>query len=90
MSRVLRDVSGQIDAMAGDLREYLSRGTLDSPDFTELYKYQLLGRQFSESAIIEIGGDGKPRTAAIAKLDNNSSTLQNRYKNDSKIGGTEQ
>ncbi len=72
----LRDVSNQTDAMAGDLRDYLSQTTIDSPEFSEGYSYQLVGRQLSESAIIQIGEDGEPRTAAIAGPDDTSSVVK--------------
>jgi len=72
----LRDVSSQTDAMAGDLRDYLSQTTIDSPEFSEGYSYQLVGRQLSESAIIQIGEDGEPRTAAIVGPDDSSSAVK--------------
>jgi two-component system, NtrC family, nitrogen regulation sensor histidine kinase NtrY len=63
-----QNVVNEITTMAGDLREYLSQGPSDSPAFAEGYGYQVVLRNLSESAIIEMGQAG-PRTIAMVNPD---------------------
>ncbi len=60
-----RDVGYESVAMAGDLRAYLSEGSVASPTFAEFFSYQVVNRKLNESAIIQKGQDGHLRTAAI-------------------------
>ena len=52
-------------AMAGDLRYYLERNSLTSPDFPAQYYLQAYQRELDSSAIVQIGSDGVLRTPAI-------------------------
>jgi two-component system, NtrC family, nitrogen regulation sensor histidine kinase NtrY len=61
----LRDVGNESVAMAGDLRDYLAQADLVSPEFAEGYSFQVVSRRLNESAILQKGGDGRLRTAAI-------------------------
>ncbi|WP_275897580.1 ATP-binding protein [Sphingorhabdus sp. Alg239-R122] len=63
------DVGNQTEALAKDLREYLSQARIDSPEFSEAYSYQVLVRSLSQSAILQIGQDGQPRVAVIVGPD---------------------
>ena len=65
-----RDVGEETITMANDLRDYLRQARLDSPEFAEGYVFQVLSRKLNESAIIEYGDDGVPRTAAAIDPDN--------------------
>ena len=65
-----RDVGEETITMANDLRDYLRQARVDSPDFAEGYVFQVLSRKLNESAIIEYGDDGVPRTAAAVDPDN--------------------
>jgi two-component system nitrogen regulation sensor histidine kinase NtrY len=71
-----RDVSANTKAMAIDLRAQLQRSSLDSPDFNDFYVQQVVVRELSESAIIEIGADGRPRSLAL--IDPDSRAADNR------------
>ncbi|HEX7710221.1 MAG TPA: ATP-binding protein [Sphingomonadaceae bacterium] len=52
-------------AMAGDLRYYLERNSLTSPDFPSQYYLQAYQREINSSAIIQVGPDGVLRAPAI-------------------------
>jgi len=65
-----RDVGEETITMANDLRDYLRQARLDSPEFAEGYVFQVLSRKLNESAIVEYGDDGVPRTAAAVDPDN--------------------
>ena len=65
-----RDVGANGIAMATDLRRELSRTSIDSPRFFDFYVQQVVVRELSESAIIELGRDGVPRTLALIDPDN--------------------
>ncbi|MEM1131668.1 MAG: ATP-binding protein [Pseudomonadota bacterium] len=65
-----RDVRNESLAMAGDLRDYMSQAQIDSPEFAEGYSYQVVYRQFNESAILERGEDGVLRTSVIVDPEN--------------------
>jgi two-component system, NtrC family, nitrogen regulation sensor histidine kinase NtrY len=64
-----QDVAAETVTMAGDLRDYLAQARSDSPEFVEGYGWQVLSREFSESAIISIGTDGTARTLAMVNPD---------------------
>jgi two-component system, NtrC family, nitrogen regulation sensor histidine kinase NtrY len=64
-----QDVAAETVTMAGDLRDYLAQARSDSPEFIEGYGWQVLSREFSESAIISIGTDGTARTLAMVNPD---------------------
>jgi two-component system nitrogen regulation sensor histidine kinase NtrY len=63
------EVARETATMAGDLRVYLSEAPSDSPVFAEGYALQVLNRNLSESAIVEIGPSGAPRTIAMVNPD---------------------
>ena len=62
-------VAGETVTMAGDLRDYLQQARGDSPKFAEGYAWQVLSRNLSESAIIEVSKDASPRTIAMVNPD---------------------
>jgi two-component system nitrogen regulation sensor histidine kinase NtrY len=64
-----QDVAAETITMAGDLRDYLAQARSDSPEFIEGYGWQVLSREFSESAIVSIGQDGSARTLAMVNPD---------------------
>ncbi|HEV2569481.1 MAG TPA: ATP-binding protein [Sphingomonas sp.] len=64
-----QDVAAETITMAGDLRDYLAQARSDSPEFIEGYGWQVLSREFSESAIVSIGPDGVARTLAMVNPD---------------------
>jgi two-component system nitrogen regulation sensor histidine kinase NtrY len=66
-----RDVGSQTVTMADDMRSYLSENSITTPGFEESYLYQVVGRDLSESAILQKGSDGALLTAAIVDPDNN-------------------
>ena len=68
-----RDVEQNTITMATDMREILLRVPIADPDFTDFYLYQMRGREFSESAILQRVDDGSLRTAVALNLaeDNN-------------------
>ncbi|GAB5489465.1 MAG: PAS domain-containing sensor histidine kinase [Parasphingorhabdus sp.] len=68
-----RDVGEETITMANDLRDYLRQARVDSPEFAEGYVFQVLSRKLNESAIIEYGEDGVPRTAAAVDPDERDS-----------------
>jgi len=64
----MQNVAGETVTMAGDLREYLSQASTQSPAFAEGYAYQVLNRNLTESAIIEATPTG-PKTVAMVNPD---------------------
>lgn len=65
-----RDVSANALAMATDLRAELEQSSIESDRFYDFYVQQVVVRELSESAIIEVGRDGIARTAALIDPDN--------------------
>lgn len=65
-----RDVGANTLAIATDLRGQLERTPIGSPAFNEFYLQQVVVRELSESAIIEIGRDGIMRTPALIDPNN--------------------
>ncbi len=65
-----QNVANETATMAGDLRNYLDEtgSSTQSPAFAEGYALQVLGRNLSESAIIEIAPSG-PKTIAMVNPD---------------------
>ncbi len=61
-----RDVGYESLAMADDLNDFLSSESIASPRFPEYFSIQILNRKLTESAIVQRGGDGQLRTAAIS------------------------
>ncbi|MFM6854503.1 MAG: HAMP domain-containing protein, partial [Sphingopyxis sp.] len=57
-------------AMATDLRNEMGRNRIGTNAFNDFYVQQVVVRELGESAIIEIGDDGIPRTAALIDPDN--------------------
>lgn len=60
-----RDIGDNAIAMADDIRFYLDRAPITSPEFAEAYTRQVILREFDSSAIVERDSDGTVRTAAI-------------------------
>ncbi|MCP5402624.1 MAG: HAMP domain-containing protein [Novosphingobium sp.] len=67
-----RDVGYETVAMAEDLGTFLSQEPISSPSFAEFYSYQVVNRKLTESAILQKGGDGQMRTAAIVDPEGNT------------------
>jgi len=67
-----RDVGYESVAMAEDLNTFLRQEPITSPNFAEFYSYQVVNRKLTESAILQKGGDGQLRTAAIVDPEGNS------------------
>ncbi len=65
-----RDVGANALAMANDLRNELTRSSIESNQFYDFYVQQVVVRELGESAIIEVGPDGIARTAALIDPDN--------------------
>lgn len=65
-----RDVGANTLAMATDLRGQMARAPIESPEFYDFYVQQVVVRELSESAIIEVGTDGIARTVAAIDPDN--------------------
>lgn len=65
-----RDVGANALAMATDLRSEMTRSSIESNQFYDFYVQQVVVRELSESAIIEVGADGISRTAALIDPDN--------------------
>lgn len=65
-----RDVGANTIAMATDLRSSLLTSSIGSGDFDNFYVQQVVVRQLSQSAIVEIGEDGIARTIALIDPDN--------------------
>ncbi|MGC6328982.1 sensor histidine kinase [Rhizorhabdus sp. FW153] len=60
---------GDITAMSGDLRYFLSATTIDDPRFATEFARQIAYRGLSEAAIINIDSAGTPQLIALANLD---------------------
>lgn len=67
-----RDVGANALAMASDLRSQLRRTPMNSGEFYDYYVQQVVVRELSESAIIEVGEDGIARTPVLIDPDNRS------------------
>jgi two-component system, NtrC family, nitrogen regulation sensor histidine kinase NtrY len=67
------DVRLETEAMVGDIRDYLQQGTITSPDFDDGYAYQVVYRDFNESAIVQQLPGGALRTLAIVDPEEDSS-----------------
>lgn len=64
-----RDVGANTLAMATDLRSELEQSAIGSQPFYDFYVQQVVVRELSESAIIEVGDDGIARTMALIDPD---------------------
>lgn len=64
----MQNVAGETVTMAGDLRDYLEQASTQSPRFAEGYAYQVLNRNLTESAIVEVTPSG-PKTIAMVNPD---------------------
>ncbi|MFM9978930.1 MAG: ATP-binding protein [Sphingomonadaceae bacterium] len=64
----MQNVAGETITMAGDLRDYLAQAPTDSPAFAEGYAWQVLNRNLTESAIVEVTASG-PKTVAMVNPD---------------------
>lgn len=65
-----QDVGANTIAMATDLRASLVDSDIGGRDFDNFYVQQVVVRQLSQSAIVEIGNDGVARTIALIDPDN--------------------
>jgi two-component system, NtrC family, nitrogen regulation sensor histidine kinase NtrY len=70
------DVRLETEAMVGDIRDYLAQGTITSPDFDDGYAYQVVYRDFNESAIVQQQPDGTLSTLAIVDPEEDSSAQE--------------
>jgi two-component system, NtrC family, nitrogen regulation sensor histidine kinase NtrY len=70
------DVRLQTQAMVGDIRDYLRQGSITNPDFDDAYAYQVIYRNFNESAIVQQLPDGTLRTLAIVDPEEGSSAQE--------------
>ena len=61
----MQNVAIETTTMASDLREYLAQARSDSPAFAEGYAWQVLNRNLTESAIIEVTGSGAKTVAMV-------------------------
>lgn len=64
----MQNVAGETVTMAGDLRDYLAQASTQSPAFAEGYAWQVLNRNLTESAIVEVTASG-PKTIAMVNPD---------------------
>jgi two-component system, NtrC family, nitrogen regulation sensor histidine kinase NtrY len=64
----MQAVAGETITMAGDLRDYLAQASTQSPAFAEGYAWQVLNRNLTESAIVEVTKSG-PKTIAMVNPD---------------------
>ena len=62
-------VANETVTMAGDLRDYLQQANTQTPAFAEGYAWQVLSRNLSESAIVEVTAGQGPRTIAMVNPD---------------------
>src|SRR5690606_10119881 len=67
-----QDVRLETAAMVGDIREYLRQGSITSPDFDDGYAYQVVYRDFTESAILQHqpGGRSEEHTSELQSREN--------------------
>ena len=63
-----QEVANETVAMAGDMRFFLERGSLADEGFIDFYRFQMQGREVTESAILQRLADGSFRTAALFGL----------------------
>ena len=66
----LTDVRDETEAMAGDIRYFLSQSRADNPQFLDAYFSQVLTRKLSESAIVSIDNENVQKTTAVVASDN--------------------
>ncbi len=64
----MQNVASETVTMAGDLRDYLAQAPTQSPAFAEGYAWQVLNRNLTESAIVEVTASG-PKTIAMVNPD---------------------
>lgn len=68
--QVQTDMEYHSIAMAGDLRDFLSKDSLSSPVFPEYILYEIQQRKLSESTILQKSSDGTLHVAAFARGEN--------------------
>lgn len=70
----VRDVGANTAAMAHDLRAELNRVPMNAQPFNDFYVQQVVVRELSESAVLEVGEDGIVRTVALIDPSNSAAT----------------
>ena len=71
----MENVARETITMAGDLRDYLNQASTQSPAFAEGYALQVLNRNLTESAIVDVStGDAK----TIAMVNPDARPVENR------------
>lgn len=64
-------VSNETNTMADDMRATLERVPIADPAFADIYRFQIQGRELSESAILQRMPDNSVRTAVAVNLSEN-------------------
>ena len=62
-------ILGEVTPMAGDIRDALTRVSMDDPRFAQFFAQQVALRVLSEAAIVSIGNDNELRMIGGANLD---------------------
>jgi two-component system, NtrC family, nitrogen regulation sensor histidine kinase NtrY len=62
-------INRDIVAMAGDVVGYINEYDIESPEFADRFFYQVVARDLTEAAIINVGNDGGLRLIAGVNLD---------------------
>jgi two-component system nitrogen regulation sensor histidine kinase NtrY len=63
--REVERVANETVTMSGDLGGYLQQLPVDDPRFIDLFSKQVLIRNLSEAVIVNVGGDGVPRSLVL-------------------------
>jgi len=63
-----RSVANNTTTMAADIRYYLQRSSLNSPDFPEGYTLQVVQRELNQSALLQVTPEGQLNTLVIAPI----------------------
>jgi two-component system, NtrC family, nitrogen regulation sensor histidine kinase NtrY len=61
----MQNVASETVTMASDLRDYLGQASTQNPAFAEGYAWQVLNRNLTESAIVEVGPSGAKTIAMV-------------------------
>jgi two-component system nitrogen regulation sensor histidine kinase NtrY len=63
-------INRDINAMAGDVVAYINEFGVQSPAFTERFFYQVVARDLTEAALINVGANDALNAIAVVNLDN--------------------